>query len=186
MMSCRAPVGAALAAACLAAGSAAMGDMSHAGLQAREIGAFSEADVAALLAGEGWGFALPAERNGYPGPAHVLDLAGELALTPEQSAAVRAVFDAMSARARTLGAEYVAAEADLDAAFAGRRMDPATLAELTARSEAIRAELRATHLAAHLEVAPLLSPHQIMTYNSLRGYRAGQAAPAGHADHGSH
>ena len=80
----------------------------YAGLETREIATLSEKDVDDLLAGRGWGFALAAELNGYPGPAHVLELAEELALTETQRVEVQAIFDAMNARARVLGAEFVA------------------------------------------------------------------------------
>jgi hypothetical protein len=36
----------------------------------------SEQQVAYLKAGRGMGLALPAELNGYPGPAHVLSIRG--------------------------------------------------------------------------------------------------------------
>ena len=47
----------------------------YAGMQQRGIAALSESDLAALMAGEGWGLALPAELNGVPGPTHLLELA---------------------------------------------------------------------------------------------------------------
>ena len=42
-----------------------------------------EQERAALERGEGFGMALAADRNGYPGPRHVLELKAELKLTPE-------------------------------------------------------------------------------------------------------
>ena len=154
----------------------------YAGLEGRDIAGLSSADIDDLLAGRGWGFALPAELNGYPGPAHVLEAADELELTPEQRAAIEEIFEQMNAEARALGAEYVAAEAALSTAFADGSIDTETLTALTAEAARIEAELRATHLAAHLEVTPLLTRHQIMTYNRLRGYQSG----SGHGDHGGH
>jgi hypothetical protein len=56
----------------------------YAGQQKREIKALSEAEVSAYLDGRGMGLAKAAELNGYPGPAHVLDLAEKLQLTPQQ------------------------------------------------------------------------------------------------------
>ena len=51
-------------------------DAPYAGQQARAIKSLSDEDIAALLKGEGMGMAAAAELNGYPGPAHVLQLAG--------------------------------------------------------------------------------------------------------------
>ena len=56
----------------------------YAGMQQRAIKAMAPERVADILAGRGAGYALSAELNGYPGPRHVIDLAGELALAPEQ------------------------------------------------------------------------------------------------------
>ena len=141
----------------------------YAGQQSRAVTSLSADDVADLLAGRGWGLAKPAEFNGFPGPAHVLELAEQLALTSEQRAKVEASFQAMNAKARQVGARYVAAEHAIDAAF--RSGTPAsTLADRLGDAERLRAELRHIHLAAHLEVTPLLTPDQRATYQRLRGY----------------
>lgn len=47
----------------------------YAGMQTRPIKALSDEQIADLQAGRGMGLALAAELNGYPGPAHVLELA---------------------------------------------------------------------------------------------------------------
>ena len=46
----------------------------YAGQETRVISSLSPEDQRALRAGEGGGLAKPAELNGYPGPAHVLEL----------------------------------------------------------------------------------------------------------------
>src|SRR5437899_11303963 len=74
----------------------------YAGQQSRAIKALSDDDIAALLKGEGMGMAKAAELNGYPGPAHVLTLAKELALTESQLQQVTAIYDRMSAAAKEL------------------------------------------------------------------------------------
>ncbi len=159
-------------------------DQPYAGQEGREIASLSEADVAALLAGEGWGLALPAELNGYAGPAHVLELAAELELSAAQEAEVQAVFDAMRAEAQRLGADYVEAERHLSRMFGAGHANPAMLeAQLTASSEAL-AELRLVHLRAHLEITPLLTEAQRETYARLRGYQSG--AGGDHSGHGGH
>ena len=73
-------------------------------------------------------------------------------------------------------------EAALDAAFASGEIDATRLSDLTEAAGRIEAELRATHLAAHLEVKPLLTRHQIVTYNRLRGYESGGHG-GGHGQH---
>jgi hypothetical protein len=55
------------------------------------------------------GFAKAAELNGYPGPAHVLELADELVLTPKQRARAQALKDSMK-NAASLGARLVDTE----------------------------------------------------------------------------
>jgi hypothetical protein len=79
----------------------------------------------------------------------------------------------MNGTARVLGAEFVAAEAALSEAFDAGDIDASRLQALVARSAEIEAELRAVHLAAHLETRPLMSRHQIMVYKKARGYGTG-------------
>ncbi len=151
----------------------------YAGQDGRSIASLSAQDVDDLVNGRGWGFAKSAELNGFPGPAHILELADELALTDTQRTAVQEVFDRMNAEARQIGAAFVEAEAALDQAFEDGTITRETLTTLTDQAGDLRADLRALHLAAHLEVKPLLSRHQIMTYNDARGY----ADVAGHTGH---
>jgi Spy/CpxP family protein refolding chaperone len=142
----------------------------YAGQQHRAIKALSKGDVADLLAGRGWGLAKPAELNGYPGPAHVLELRDELGLSPQQIAVVEAVFETMQQQAATLGREYVEAERALDALFAAGTATPQALARHTDAAGRLHAALRRTHLEAHLQIRPLLTAEQIARYRRLRGY----------------
>jgi Spy/CpxP family protein refolding chaperone len=154
-----------------AAAQAHHGHSDHAGKETREITALDDREVAALRAGEGMGFALPAELNSHPGPRHVLELAGELGLSAEQAAAVRRIFDEMRAEAVRLGGEYLQREREVDAFFAGAGTDEALLRAALAGSERARGEIRFAHLRAHLRTTALLTPHQIRHYDMLRGYR---------------
>jgi len=162
------------------------GDKPYAGLEARPIAGLSEEQRAGYLAGDGLGLALPAELNGYPGPAHVLELAAALSLTTGQEAAVTALVAEMRAGARALGAEIVAAEAALDALFAEGEAEPASLAALTARLGGLQGRLREWHLAYHLRTRALLEAEQIATYARLRGYEAQRHGTGGHGGHGGH
>ena len=50
--------------------------------QGRSIMALSAEQIGSYLAGDGMGFALAAELNGYPGPRHVLELAEHAKASP--------------------------------------------------------------------------------------------------------
>ncbi len=154
----------------------------YAGMEGRAIKSLAADDIDELRRGGGWGLALPAELNGVPGPAHVLELRAELDLSPEQTAAIERVFAAMQREAIVAGERLIAAEAAIEAAFAAGAVDVATLRGLLAEAEAARAELRFVHLSRHLETPPLLTSAQIERYAILRGYRADPCAgvPAGH------
>lgn len=151
----------------------------YAGMQTRAVKALSAADTEALLAGEGLGLALSAELNGLPGPRHTLDLADSLALSAAQRVQVQAIFDAMQAHARELGARILAAEQALDRGFAERTLAAGDVAPRTTALGALWGELRAVHLAAHIETSALLSHAQIRRYGELRGY-------GGHHGHTGH
>lgn len=149
----------------------------YAGQQHRDIKSLPAAEVAQLLAGEGMGLAKAAELNGYPGPAHVLEHAQVLALTPEQQQASKALTNNHKQRARQLGEALVAAERALDQAFATRQIDSVSLTRLTAEIGALQAQLREEHLRAHLAQAAILSAAQVRQYGELRGYGAAVATP---------
>lgn len=142
----------------------------------REVKALSPDEIAELESGQGMGFALAAELNGYPGPRHVLELRHELELTEEQESATQRIFDAMQADAREQGSELIALERELDRAFRSGTVDARSMDDLLSQIGRVRARLRGTHLRAHLELVEHLSPHQIHRYGELRGY--------GNAPHG--
>lgn len=143
---------------------------SHTGKETREIKALSADEVTALLAGSGSGYALPAELNHYPGPRHALDLREALSLSEVQAAGIGTIFDEMNARARILGQALVDRERALDTAFRDRTLTADALREATSAIGRIDAELRFTHLEAHLRTAALLTPEQIARYDRERGY----------------
>ncbi|NBD95159.1 MAG: hypothetical protein GVY11_01620 [Gammaproteobacteria bacterium] len=154
----------------LAASSAAQSQSPYAGQADRSVKALSAERIAGLEAGRGLGYAMAAELNGYPGPKHVLELADELALSEAQRERTRSLFERMQERAAALGRELVAAETELDRAFAERDISPERLGELVAASARIEGDLRRVHLAAHLDQAGLLDPEQVAEYMRLRGY----------------
>jgi Spy/CpxP family protein refolding chaperone len=154
----------------------------YAGQQTRTIKALSDADIAALMKGDGMGFAKAAELNGYPGPKHVLDLAEQLKLNEAQREQVQAIFDRMSRAAKPLGAELVERERLLDQLFHNGEITPDRLAAETLAIGELQGRLRSVHLAAHLETRALLKPDQIALYQQLRDY--GNTTAPIHHHHG--
>ena len=154
----------------------------YAGEQDREIPSLSAEDIAEIERGAGWGMAKPAELNGVPGPAHLLELKDAIPLSTEQVAAIEAAFDRMRDRAIEAGGAFIAAERALDASFKEGGPDPRRLEALVADAAQKRAALRLAHLSAHLEMKAILSPEQIERYNILRGYTDASCAtpPPGH------
>ncbi|MCR6652079.1 MAG: hypothetical protein NVV73_11540 [Cellvibrionaceae bacterium] len=125
------------------------------------------------------GYAKAAELNGYPGPKHVLELGKELSLTAEQQKKTETLFALMEASAKSLGAELIAAERDLDQTFINKKIDEATLTELVNKIGEVESRLRAVHLNAHLQQVKVLNEQQIALYMTLRGYD-------GAGSHGKH
>lgn len=142
----------------------------YAGLQKRDIKVLSEQQIADLRAGKGMSLALAAELNGYPGPAHSLELAEQLRLSPEQRSKTQALFDKMRQEAKTLGEEVIVAERDLDRLFKDKRVTSDNLAAATSRAASAQGRLRECHLRYHLAMMEVLTPEQITQYSRLRGY----------------
>ena len=128
-------------------------------------------EIGQIERGEGAGFALPAEVNGVPGPRHVLDLAAELGLTPEQIEGVEALVDDMLDVVIPAGQRYLDAVEALESDFRARTLTEADLPGRVAEVARLEGELAAAHLVAHLQTAALLTPEQIAEYNRLRGYQ---------------
>ena len=174
----------------------ALANSPYAGEETREIKALSADEVEGLLAGRGMGYAKAAELNGYPGPAHVLELAAQLSLTEAQLAQTRALHARMQREAQAAGRELVAAERELDALYRTQQATPERLSGTLAQVAARQAQVREAHLKAHIEQRALLSAQQVAQYQALRGYTG--SAPShpkgghqgghhgGHRHHGSH
>lgn len=142
----------------------------YAGFEDREIKSLSQDDIEELRRGGGWGLALPAELNGVPGPAHLLELSDEIPLAGEQVAAIESLFEAMRDEAIPAGERLIEAERAVEHAFAEGGLDEAGLKALLQDAEAARAELRFVHLARHLDTLEILTDAQVARYNELRGY----------------
>lgn len=151
------------------------------GQETRQIKALSESEISSLLTGEGMGFAKAAELNHYPGPKHVLEFAGQLGLSGEQTQKTQAAFDAMHAEAVQVGAVLVQKEASLDSLFANGEATSESLNQLLDEIAELQSKLRFAHLSAHLQMREVLTPKQIAQYNQLRGYHTHS-----HQNHNQH
>jgi len=154
----------------------------YVGQEAREIKSMSAEEVQAYLSGEGMGLAKAAELNGYPGPAHVLELASQLELTPEQRAQTEATLASMNAKAVSLGRALVEAERELDRLFATKTASPELVAATLEDVGALQSKVRGAHLEAHLAQMQILTSDQTARYIHLRGYDSLGAHP-GHGVH---
>ena len=161
---------ASILAALVLASTAAFAQSPYAGMQTRPIKALSEQQVADLKAGRGMGLALAAELNGYPGPAHLLELADKLDLSADQRSKLQELFASMKQEALPIGAKLLEQEAELDREFASHTITPESLKSSTAAIAATQGVLRETHLKYHLSTAALVTQSQMQRYSELRGY----------------
>lgn len=157
-----------LAAVVLATGAVARSHQHHE--TGGPISTLTADEVAQLEAGDGMGLARAAELNHDPGPKHALELAAELGQA--QTGKVQAIRDRMLADAVRLGAALIDKETTLHRVFANRHVTELSMRALTAEIGTLRGELRATHLAAHLAMADVLTPDQVHRYDERRGYRS--------------
>lgn len=135
-----------------------------------EVRSLTVQELEELRNGEGMGMARPAELNSYPGPKHVLELADDLDLSPEQRARIEEIRAAMLSQAVRLGEAIIEAEGTLNRRFEHAHIDEATLRELTAEIARLYGELRYAHLVAHLATKAVLNDEQVATYDRIRGY----------------
>ncbi len=129
-------------------------------------------EIRGLQEGDAMGLERAAELNGYPSPAHILEAAraGKIDLFADQRQAIERIRSATKAKAQSLGRAILAEEAALEAGFRTGRITDADLARQVEAIGRTLAELRLTHLRAHLLTADLLRPQQIEEYYQFRGY----------------
>ena len=129
---------------------------------------------AAIERGEGFGMAAPADRGGYPGPRHILELAAGLKLSPDQVTALQKLQADMTDKSIARGKEIFAAEARLEQMFREERPE-ADLREQSFRIDSLHAELRWIHLSVHIAARALLTVEQLAAYLRLRHAPAASA-----------
>ena len=171
-----------LALVCLLPACASNHSSKYVGEEYRAIKSLSADDIKELRAGGGWGLAKAAELNGVPGPAHILEMASAIELTPTQQAEIQAIYQQMKSEAVSLGNQLIQLEAALNSHFADGSINQAILEQSVQDIERVRAQLRLAHLSAHLQTPNILTPEQISLYNELRGYSQDPCAniPQGH------
>lgn len=118
--------------------------------------------------GRGFGMAFAADRNGYPGPLHALELKDALGLTAAQESELRALEAAMFAESRPRSAALLAAERRLEALFARGQATEPDLRTSAGEIERLRAEVRVVHLRYHLKTRDLLTERQRTIYHAQR------------------
>lgn len=154
-------------------------DSGYAAMVARPIKALSDDQITQLREGRGMGLSLPAELNSYPGPMHAIELADALSLAVDQRTRLIAIQQEMNAKAIALGHQIIAAEAQLDHAFASGKADRTGVVWQLLDIGRLNGELRSIHILAHMETRALLTPSQVTRYDAERGYHrlSGQQEP---------
>lgn len=160
--------------AALAPGLAPAQHSAYTGQQDRQIKALSDDEIKQYRSGAGMGYARAAELNAFPGPMHVLELADQLALSPEQRTATKGLMDAHKAEAGAIGVRLVEAERTLDHLFAGGKLDQPGLASQVRTVAALYGEYRLSHLETHRRMHAILTAEQMRRYDELRGYAGEQ------------
>lgn len=142
----------------------------YAGEETREIKTLAPEDLEELRTGGGWGLARAAELNGIPGPAHLLPMAKEIDLSPEQVAQIEGIYSEMKDTAISLGEKLIELERELNHRFAQGTITEETLRRLVDQIGDVTSDLRYVHLQTHLTTPGLLAADQIERYNRVRGY----------------
>lgn len=126
------------------------------------------------------GYARAAELNHYPGPAHVLELGEQLALTDKQRDAARSMMKVHRAQAQAIARQRVEAERTLEMLFRSASVYERELAAAVQRVAMLEGEYRLAHLETHRRMQSLLTPEQIQLYDRLRGYASPHEATRAH------
>ncbi len=155
----------------------------YSGQEQRDIKALSPEEIQGYLEGKGLGLAKAAELNHYPGPAHVLELAGKLDLTDEQRKKTEKIFSEMQSNAKQLGKQFIEKERELDRLFASGLVNDENLASTLEQIGHLQAGIRQVHLKAHLEQKRVLTEEQLAKYDELRGYSVRGMPPHGGHHH---
>jgi DNA polymerase III delta prime subunit len=100
---------------------------------------------------------------------HVLELASELQLSPQQKAEAQRLRNTMHQAARA-GKLLVEREKELNQMFQTGRVTEDNLANAVREIARLQGEVRLVHLRAHVRMKRVLTAEQVVRYNRLRGY----------------
>ena len=89
----------------------------------------------------------------------------------------------MLPEAINLGEQILVAEAELELAFRENTIDEVVLEEQLLAIGELKAQLRFVHLRTHLATIDIMTQHQVVMYNMLRGYDV-DLPHHGHGGHG--
>ncbi len=126
-------------------------------------------DKESLLKGLDADMAVIADLNDYPDPRQVIAFKSELGLTRDQLGKTEALEKVVASAALAKGQEIVAAEEELAGMFEAGAVNEKILRSKLEQVGRLRADLRFTHLQAHLRMKQILTPDQIKRYIELRG-----------------
>lgn len=147
----------------------------YSGEELRAIKSLSEKEIEQYQSGAGMGLAKAAELNHYPGPRHILENADSLDITSEQKIVLEQIFETMRSEAVAIGEQIIEKEKFLNAEFEKGTITESRLKQLTESIGMLQAHLRFVHLRAHVSAKKLLSKHQLLRYDLIRGYGGNNA-----------
>ncbi len=133
----------------------------YVGQEIRTIKSLSDEDINALTHGKGWGLAKPAELNGVPGPAHILELEEALQLTPEQVTSIQALWETMNQSAKYYGERYLQSEAKIERFFNETETDEKQLPLLLADSANPPCKIKACSFTSTFESKAIVNPASV-------------------------
>jgi hypothetical protein len=135
----------------------------------KEIKALSAQEIDDLLKARGMALARAAELTVIRTLARI-EMAVQLGLTPDQYRAIREIKARVDADATPLGSRDRRAGTRIGSSISPRHETKFKLDAIMMTLGSLQARLRSIHLASHLETKALISTHQIVRYNELRGY----------------
>jgi Spy/CpxP family protein refolding chaperone len=136
----------------------------------------SEYNLPGVGKGEGAGSGEAAELNGYPGPAHVIQMAANLGLDDRQIGAVKAIHEEMLQAVRAIAGEVKERQHELDALFESGTVTVAALEKATSAVSEAQGRLHFVHFRAHLKTREVLTPSQISTFKQIQAQASMESA----------
>lgn len=111
-----------------------------------------------------------AERNLFPAPQSLLQLADELNLEQEQRQRLRQVQHDLDLEVSALGRRILIEDRRLDRAFTEGNIEASRIDAVTQKIGSLQARMRAARLRSHLAARDLLTPEQLLHFAALRGF----------------